>query len=443
MVLHRKQVVIMIGVVLVALISFQSMANAQVSPAEILDAKLRGLEKAHLNQLLSMNQEISAMHFPFRLALVRYVGQDAKDVTSLDSRGIEFVKFRERTLLKFSANYSAAFSTELVTPNQRAIDVLQDIVVPILRITPKYFPAASEFDGYGFEIDYHVRAGQKNFGFEGKENLVVVIARGDVAAYLNARQDLQRQEILDRSQIFLNGKEVLLALGEQGPSSIAGLSKPEGNQPEKKENTSEVQTALAADPAPEPTSRVTDAPQNPTPQPVPAAAPSPTPVAQADTAPSAGAAGLDALQKQFQPQLDALAKEGLAHYHFVNYAPPSFISFHNQTYLQITLRNPKEFDQNGGSIYRRAAQSFDLFLGPMVKDILARISPELGVSGLDITVLHEFRGSPGSSEAVEFISPFPALQHFAEAEMTNQDLINQSAVLVNGVRVALNLAQVE
>jgi hypothetical protein len=35
------------------------------------------------------------------------------------------------------------------------------------------------------------------------------------------------------------------------------------------------------------------------------------------------------------------------------------------------------------------------------------------------------------------------LRQFADAEITNQDLINQSAVLVNGIRIALNLQQVE
>jgi hypothetical protein len=36
-----------------------------------------------------------------------------------------------------------------------------------------------------------------------------------------------------------------------------------------------------------------------------------------------------------------------------------------------------------------------------------------------------------------------ATRLFARADITNQDLINQSVVLVNGVRISLNLAQVE
>ena len=48
-----------------------------------------------------------------------------------------------------------------------------------------------------------------------------------------------------------------------------------------------------------------------------------------------------------------------------------------------------------------------------------------------------------SSEAIEFVCPFKPLRQFVEAEITSQDVINQSVVLVNGVRIALNLQQVE
>jgi len=52
-------------------------------------------------------------------------------------------------------------------------------------------------------------------------------------------------------------------------------------------------------------------------------------------------------------------------------------------------------------------------------------------------------GPKGSSEAIEFICPRQALRQFADAEITNQQLIDQSVVLVNGVRIALNLQLVE
>jgi hypothetical protein len=48
-----------------------------------------------------------------------------------------------------------------------------------------------------------------------------------------------------------------------------------------------------------------------------------------------------------------------------------------------------------------------------------------------------------TSEAVEFICPRKELMQFVNAEITNQQLLDQSIVLVNGVRIALNLQLVE
>jgi hypothetical protein len=47
------------------------------------------------------------------------------------------------------------------------------------------------------------------------------------------------------------------------------------------------------------------------------------------------------------------------------------------------------------------------------------------------------------SEAIEFLFPKTLTQKFANSEITNQELIDKSQVLVNGVRIALNLQLVE
>jgi hypothetical protein len=62
----------------------------------------------------------------------------------------------------------------------------------------------------------------------------------------------------------------------------------------------------------------------------------------------------------------------------------------------------------------------------------------------DFSLLNKLGPGPkASSEAIEFICPRAALSQFANAEITNQQLIDQSVVLVNGVRIALNLQLVE
>jgi hypothetical protein len=110
----------------------------------------------------------------------------------------------------------------------------------------------------------------------------------------------------------------------------------------------------------------------------------------------------------------------------------------------MTLRNPAVFDPDATSIYKRAARSFDLFLAPRLKSLLAKVPDDPSIAGLDITVLTEFSAqAASSSEAIEYICPIAPLRSFTDADITNQELINQSIVLVNGVRIALNLQQVE
>ena len=62
----------------------------------------------------------------------------------------------------------------------------------------------------------------------------------------------------------------------------------------------------------------------------------------------------------------------------------------------------------------------------------------------DISVLNKLAlNAKGTSEAIEFICPRTTLKQFVNAEITNQQLLDQGVILVNGVRIALNLQLVE
>jgi hypothetical protein len=101
--------------------------------------------------------------------------------------------------------------------------------------------------------------------------------------------------------------------------------------------------------------------------------------------------------------------------------------------------------QQGDNIYKRAAESFDLFLAPELKGIINKLPRIASVSGVGFSIMNEISSASaaGSSEAVEFFFPLVALDRFANAEITNQDLINQGVVLINGVRISLDLQRVE
>ena len=446
----HKSVIKRLALVGVALLWGSKLSLAQVSPAEIRSPQLKALEKTYLAQLVDLNREIAGMKFPFRFVPSRYLGLDPKDQQGADQRGLEFVRFHDRTVLKISGNYNAAFNADLLTQNQRANRVLDDVVAPILALLPKHFANPTDFDAFGFEISYHVRRESQRYSYEGRENLVLVFAKDDAFAYPKTEKEAQKQEILSASEVFVDGKELGLALGERDPNPAESLDKTRPSQ---------TSAAVESEPVP-PTETESRSPASGSAVRLPAANPDlppgfhmPPPRAADGTAPISAQslvtnrvptrADAEALQNKYQSQFDTLTKDGAARFHLVEYAPPSLVLFRDKIYLQLTLRNPTPFDRNGTSIYRRAAQSFDLFLAPLLKDLLAKVPDGQEISGLDITVLDQFASNAASSEALEYICPLTSLHQFADLAITNQDLINESIVLVNGVRIALNLQQVE
>jgi len=402
---------------LCAAVSIAAAGFSQVSPSEIPDPQLKALEQTYLQKLVAMNRAIEATRFPFMFSTNRYAGLEPKDQAAADRRGLEFVNFHGRQVLKLTGNYNTAYNTSLLTPNQRATKTFDEVMLPVLRLLPNQFSAGDTFDAFGFEIAYHVRTNTSAFGYEGKEILVVVMDKSDAFTYVNLKSDPDRQQILNRAEIFLNGKPFGLQVGTQESVSLEALNHAPFDRP-------------AADHAPAAVSKDNRRTQ---------------PEAQA-TPPSAATQGdAEQLQSKYQSQLDAFAAEGATRFHFVQYAPPSIVLFRDQVFLQLTLRNTQKFQSETTSIYKRAAQSFDLFFAPQLKPFLEKLPNMPEVKGVSVTILNDLTSAsaPSSSEALEFFFPLGALRQFAGAEITNQELINQSVVLVNEVRIALDLQRVE
>jgi len=113
--------------------------------------------------------------------------------------------------------------------------------------------------------------------------------------------------------------------------------------------------------------------------------------------------------------------------------------------LPMTLRNTLRFDAEKSSIYN-AAQTFDLFLAPKMKDILDQVPDDARIDFYNFPVVSALPfASNGKerSEALEYLCPKHQARKFANSEITNQELIDKSQVLVNGVRIALDLQLVE
>ncbi|MGB8474785.1 MAG: hypothetical protein WCE61_11935 [Candidatus Acidiferrum sp.] len=412
---------------------------AQVSPAEVRNPQLKALESEYFQKLIALNRQISAEKYPFPFVLSRYIGVDPKKQAGMDTRGIEFVQFHDRILLKFSGNYNAAFNAQQLTQNQRADLVFTDVIAPILRLLPQYFAESSDFEGYGFEISYHVSDAGGKADYEGRENLVVVMGVSDAMRFSKLKAPDEKQNILNASEIYVSGERFGLALGQADPLPAEEITKRGGADAQERASsdtggrtlsTSSSVAGLDFHASHEPTA----------PPPLPALIEHPPSMTDA---PPMSPADVDAFQAKYQSALDDYGTFVGTTMHTTSSSLPSLALFRNSLYLQLTLRNPEVFDKEKTSLYKRAALSFDTFLAPHLADLVSRIPAISNLKGLDITILVSVSSSSSPSEAVEFIFPLAAMHSFASYEITNQQLIEQGLVIVNGVRISLNLQQVE
>ena len=414
-----------------------STASAQVSPNEILDPQLKSLEAQYLPQLKTINQHIARKQFPFPFYLSRVVGLDPAQQIEADTRGLEFKHFRDRVVLKATGNYNAAYDKKQLSRNEQAARTFRDVMLPILQIITQNVPPDIDCDAIGMEISYHVRDRQKSYDYEGAENLVVVLDRKDAFQMVLEKDDNARQVLLDRSLVYLGGEEYGLSLLDRDPVVV-------DKQARAKSNQIDAGSTLSAS-----TSASRLIRSNPNLLPSAAAGNDPSGGPKVDLSrakPAATAADAAKLQSQYQAQLDALAREGQVKLGFVDYDPPTFVVVSKQMVLQMTLKNSTRLDPEKTNIYKRAAQTFDLFVAPKMKDVLDRIPSDVPVDYYDFSVVNPL--SPTSlgkerSEAIEFLFPKQLAQKFVNNEITNQELIDKSQVLVNGVRIALTLQLVE
>jgi hypothetical protein len=362
---------------------------------------------------------------------------------------LEFVRFQDRVILKVTGNYNAAYDTARLTQNERAAGTFRAVVLPILDQVTAALPQDLACDGIGFEISHHAHTRDRSYDYEGKEILVVVLDRDDAWTLSRASTDPERQEIMNRSKVYVSGTEFGLSLVERDPLNVQALPRSVPNKPDATSTARSSTTARRSSLLKSNLSLSPASPVVPTPGEAVSASTNPTlPSAKVvdpqPASPPPTQVDADRLGEKYQAQLAALAKQGATKFHFVDYAAPTFVVFRDQMALQMTLRNTIQFGAVKGSIYKRAAQSFDLFLAPQLKDLSDKIPPDLEFQLIDFSVLNKLSpGAKGTSEAIEFICPRTALKQFVNAEITNQQFLDQSIILVNGVRIALNLQLVE
>jgi hypothetical protein len=403
-------------------------ASGQVLPSEVSNPRARVAESKYLPQLESLQKEIGTASFPHPFQLARYVNARSGRA-AMDQDGIEFVSFQHRTVLKVSGVYKVAFEAGLQSENQRAIQTLVGAGVPILRLATAAVPDEDDYDGIGLEIVYGTRDTNKEYSFEGREALSVVFNRADAHAFVNASSDAARQEILNRSDLYINGKPYGVVLGQRdGVNAGSGESSSNDSRPADDE-VSRAATLLRAsvskgsasrgDAAVEPSTTQTAAP---------AAKSDDKPVLEAKLDPPTGAMSRDVHAASSQSERETvslLEKSG------------------DQVLMHVKVQNSLKFDGANSSIYKRAAQSFDLFLAPGMRDLVNAVPVDAKFDAFKFSVVNHVANGLTSSETIDYICPESTTRAFLENKITGQDLINQSTVLVNGMRIGLNLAAVE
>jgi hypothetical protein len=406
-----------------AIVATATTAFSQVSPTEVSNPRAKADEQKYLPQLVSLQRAIGGAQFPFTLRLARYLDAKPGQRAALDSNGIEFVYFQDKVVLKVSAFYRVAFNSMQVTQNGRASQTLQDAVLPLLRLITEQMPQNYDYDAIGFEILYDARDSSQSYDFEGHEVLTIVFGRDDAFALAKATSNAERQDILNRSDIFVNSKTLELALDQSDPLTKQAPDRPAARPtlertsytPARVSHVATVPAAVSPD--------VSDAQA----------------VKVADSAsPELNAIGL---QRKLQAEVNAVRDGQVASAPLDDTSRPSLETNGSQKELHYTMQNALSFERVQSSIYKRAAESFDLFLAPELKDISKKVPADAPVDVLHFSVLNRLGAE--KNETIEYICPMDAMRSFVEDKITTQDLINKSVVLVNGVRIGVDLEKVE
>ena len=403
-----------------------SMPAQVLAPEEILDPNLRELQRKYFGELKRITEAAAAHSFPYHFYFSRALDLTEKDQRKNDQRSVQFDRYHDQTVLKITGNYYAAYSTELMTREERARETYQDVILPILQTAVPVLENVDALQAFAFEISHHVRKKVLGVSSEGAENVVVILPKASAQKLLAGTSPAAQQAAVLEGEVFLNA------------APIALWPRPEGEMPR-------AEAARASAPAAAPVSRPVQAPAIAPAGSLLAAKLEPPTKPQSlavaplrETSPQA----LKSIQSSYQGVLDLMVQELNTQAHFVRYAPPAFIPFHNGLYLQLSLTTALP-ESAGGSQYRLAALAFDQHIAHLIRPSLAFFKGDRGdFDGINFSTSVRLGGDKnpdGSPVAVEFIFSLTMLRSYEQFDCTGQQLIDSGFVLINGERVSLNL----
>ena len=404
--------------------------SAQVlSLGKVNDPVSKRLQKQYYAQLQQISTETTTIHFPYPFYFSQTLDIDEARQKQLPQGSIRFDQFNGQTVLAISGNYYISYSSSQLNSNQRARKTFEDVVLPLLKAAVARTDRSVPFEAYAFEVSHHVRNKVLKVNTEGAENLMILFPRAVAEKLAHANDTESQQSALLESEVYLNGEPFTLWLtGDDAPEDVkdhylarhghADSAKTSSTTIEPVEPGTLVSTNLVSESELARTVRE-----------------------RRNAPPDLSPARLDKLRVTYDPTLQKLVPELKQQARFVDYAPPSFIAFHNGAYLQLSMNTDLE-QPAGSSQYRIAAMAFESHISHVLRPVTKYFHENPQFDGVDFaTTVHQ--SSQPTSLSVEFVVPFSALTCYEKFDCTGQELINRSIILINGERVALDLQRAE
>ena len=179
-----------------------------ISPPEIGDVHMRELQQAHLADLKAVGAAISSHSFPYRLYFSRILDLNESQQQRGDQRSIRFDKFRNQTVVQITANYYAAYSTELMQREQRVRRTLDDVIVPMLHVAVPKLISEEKVQGFAIEISHHVRKKVLEVSTENPENVAFILPRAAAQRLMAATSPAEREAALMQGLLFVDRQPV-------------------------------------------------------------------------------------------------------------------------------------------------------------------------------------------------------------------------------------------
>ncbi len=409
-----------LGLILFVLSLFPASASAQVvSPAEIKDPALRGLQEQYMADLSRASEDILANQFDYPFYLSRKLDLDEAQQQVADQSSVRFDSYQGKTVIAITGNYYAAYSARKISPGQRARSTFLNVVMPILKAAVPRFQNNQHVQGFAVEISHHIMGKVMGVSMERPENLMVFLPRAGALKLLVAKDETAQQAALLQGEVFLNAQPISIWLND------AVLPPAANDDPAANAASDPAQSGGAAGTS-------SGSPTAP-PSPLKPTGPPPPP---RDTSTEA----LAAVQLSNQPAVDQIVKELDSQAHFVAYAPPRFVAFRQGIYLELSLNSTLP-PSAAGSRYKLAATAFDDHVAHLIRPLLAYFKDAQDFDGIGLSTNIHLAGKPASStsEAVEFFFPLSSLRCYEKYDCTGQQLLDAGTVLINGERVALDL----